>query len=207
MRLIISWKAILLLSAMAGAAGLPASTWSKLSESKAISAAIHGTTPGFAAKRLEPNRYELTFAGRRLISRANVESYLLYRAAILARKSRSTWFEFLHLPGEGGPSDHPARADSPLLAAKYRHWQPHWTYYLRNIGWQPWRPEWGTAFWSATVKPQEVDGYEAHAMIELGKGSRSAAHESSFVVADVTRDLAPIAFAIEHNARASPRRR
>jgi hypothetical protein len=143
---------------------------------------------------LAPNRYELTFAGQRLSSRATVEGYPLYRAAVLAREHRSPGFMLLHLPGQGGSADNPVHADMPL-GLKYAHWQPHWSYLPRGGNWQPWQPEWGVPFWAETVSPENVAGYEAHAIVEFS----NEVHRTAFATADVIADLATIAHAVEHN--------
>ena len=99
----------------------------------------------FASAEIGPGRFELTYSGIRFDSRNSVERYLLYRAALLARQNGATSFFLLYLPGEAGPSVHPAlpgRSSGP----DYRHWQPHWNYYVTGMGWQPWHPEWGAAF-------------------------------------------------------------
>jgi hypothetical protein len=134
-------------------------------------------------------RYELTFSGQQLRSRKQVERYLLYRAALLATQRGHSSFVFLHLPGEGGPEDHPVRSDS-TIAAPFGHWQPHWTYHQRSMGWQPWHPEWGTPFWSNTTSSKDVDQYEAHAMIEVGDGEELSGGSTAFDAAKVLSALA-----------------
>jgi hypothetical protein len=142
----------------------------------------------FKATEAGQRRYELTFSGQQLRSRKQVERYLLYRAASLARQGGYSWFVFLHLPGEGGPEDHPVRSDA-TIAAPYGHWQPHWTYRQRGMGWQPWHPEWSTPFWSEVVSSKDVDQYEAHVMIEVGRGEKPSGEPTAFDAAKVLSDL------------------
>lgn len=145
----------------------------------------------FTAAEAGEGRYEVTFSGRQLRSREQVERYLLYRAALLAKQRGYSWFLFLHLPGEGGPEDHPVRWDS-AINADYGHWQPHWSYHQRGVGWQPWRPEWGTPFWTNEANPKDVDQYEAHAMIELRSGEIPSGALTAFNAEKVLGDLEPI---------------
>lgn len=144
----------------------------------------------FASAEVEAGRFELTYSGKRFDSRDLVEQYLLYRAAVLAKKNGATSFLLLYLPGEGEPSVHPAlpkRSSGP----DYGHWQPHWNYYVSGLGWQPWRPEWGTAFWADSIDLVLVERYDAHAMIELGVGSLPQNDQPIFDVDEVIRSLEP----------------
>jgi hypothetical protein len=138
---------------------------------------------------VEPGRYELIFSGRQLkASRAGIEEYLLYRAALLGRKKGATSFSLLYLPGEEGPASHPAPA-STSTGSGYGHWQPHWTYYVTGLGWQPWHPEWGAAFWADRIDMTRVEKYEVHAIVELGDGDDLEEGQPRFMVGQVIRDL------------------
>jgi hypothetical protein len=144
----------------------------------------------FASTEVGAGRFELTYSGEQFGSRDTVESYLLYRAAVLARKNRATSFLLLYLPGEGGPSVHPALPKRPS-GPNYGHWQPHWNYYVTGTGWQPWRPEWGAAFWADEIDLARVQSYEAHAIIELLKDDRPREDQPVFNVNDVITHLEP----------------
>jgi hypothetical protein len=144
----------------------------------------------FATSEVTPGRIELTFAGKRFESRDRVERYLLYRAALLAKQNGASWFGLLYLPGEAGPDSHPARSSRPSQH-HYGHWQPHWNYYVSGLGWQPWHPEWGVAFWADSIDLSLVERYDAHAMIELGINRRPEEDKPIFDVDEVIRDLGP----------------
>lgn len=153
--------------------------------------ALQQSSPyGFSSTAMGANRFELTFRGRRFVSRDQVEGYLLYRAALVTRASGGRWFVLLHLPGERGAQDHPAR-QSPAFGQAYVHWQPHWSYQLTGQGWQPWHPEWGAQFWADARAPRDVEQFEAHAIIELRRGAFRADDPMAFDAARVVRDLAP----------------
>ena len=149
-----------------------------------------GTDGSFASSEVAPGRLEVTFSGKRFESRDRVERYLLYRAALLAKQNGASWFGLLHLPGEAGPDSHPARSVEPNQH-HYGHWQPHWNYYVSGLGWQPWYPEWGDAFWADSIDLSRVERYDAHAMIELGINRRPVADQPIFDVEEVIRDLGP----------------
>lgn len=144
-------------------------------------------SPGYASALVEENTYEVTYSGPWLGSRDAVEARLLYRAALLAKEHGSTWFRFLHMPGENGPLSHPSRS-SPSFGTAYGHWQPHWSY-RTEAGWQPWHPEWGDRFWADRIAKANVEGVEVHAMVELRRGALAAEEQTDFEVAAVLRDL------------------
>jgi hypothetical protein len=144
----------------------------------------------FASSEVAPGRLEVTFSGKQFESRDRVERYLLYRAALLAKQNGASWFGLLYLPGEAGPDSHPARSSGPGQQ-HYGHWQPHWNYYVSGLGWQPWHPEWGVAFWADDIDLSLVERYDAHAMIELGINRRPSEDQPIFDVDEVIRDLEP----------------
>jgi hypothetical protein len=140
---------------------------------------------------VEPGRYELIYSGRRLKApRAGIEQYLLYRAGLLARQKGAVSFSLLHLPGEEGPESHPA-SPGPSSGPGYGHWQPHWTYYVTGLGWQPWHPEWGAAFWADNIDLARVEKYEVHAIVALGGEEDLDEDQPEFRVDEVIRDLEP----------------
>lgn len=145
-----------------------------------------------AAVETAENQHEITFSGRRFTSRDQVEGYLLYRAALFAKQSGHRWFILLHMPGEGGPEAHPPRR-SPTFGQAYGHWQPHWSYYRPVFGWQPWRPEWGVRFWADDMDLRDVERFEVHAMIELGRGAVPRDPQMAFDAEAVLKDLQPLA--------------
>ena len=145
----------------------------------------------FTSSEVSPGRLEVTFSGKRFESRDRVERYLLYRAALLAKQNGASWFGLLYLPGEAGPDSHPTRSSRPGQH-DYGHWQPHWNYYVSGLGWQPWHPEWGAAFWAGSIDLSLVERFDAHAMIELGVGSRPQNDQPIFDVDEVVSDLEPV---------------
>ena len=144
----------------------------------------------FASSQVAPGRLEVTFSGQRFESQNPVELYLLYRAALLAKKNGASWFGLLYLPGEAGSDSHPAHSNGPG-ELHYGHWQPHWNYYVSGLGWQPWHPEWGVAFWAKGIDLSLVTRYDTHAIIELGINRRPAKDQPIFEVDEVIKSLRP----------------
>ena len=149
-----------------------------------------GADGSFASSEVAPGRLEVTISGKRFESQDRIERYLLYRAALLAKQNGASWFGLLYLPGEAGPDSHPARSSRPGQH-DYGHWQPHWNYYVSGLGWQPWHPEWGAAFWADGIDLSRVERYDAHAIIELGTDRGPSEDQPIFNVDDVIRDLEP----------------
>jgi hypothetical protein len=158
----------------------------------AAQAHVHGQTTQedglFAGTDAGDNRLEVTYSGSRFRSRDEAEAGLLYRTALLANDRGYSWFVLLHMPGEGGASHHPSRPNVGF-GKSYGHWQPHWNYYLADLGWQPWHPEWGAPFWTQQVDLQKVERFDLHAMVVLGRGKVPADNELAFDVASVLKDL------------------
>ena len=116
-------------SALAGCAvnggATPSSAAAAIPKNTAVNERSMPKEPlGYASAVVMENNYEITYSGPWLGSRDALEGGLLYRAALLANKHGSSWFRFLHMPGEAGPLSHPSRP-SPSFGAAYGHWQPH----------------------------------------------------------------------------------
>lgn len=143
--------------------------------------------PGVRISELAPGRFELVYSGTQFTSRDRIEQSLLLSAARLALAHGQQWFVLLPMPGE-----HPVRSTASF-GSRYGHWQPHWTYYLPEHGWQPWHPEWEAPFWTRDVDPGEVKRFQAHAMIALGRsadpGDATLLFDAKAVVHDLEQDF------------------
>lgn len=155
-----------------------------------VPATAQGAKPAtaFAYSEGGDGRFELTLSGKGVPSRDAVEGDLLRRAALLARSRGNAWFVLRHMGGEQ-PGQHRARTDA-TFGERYGHWQPHWSYKLAGTVWQPWHPEWGTAFWTNDVPAAMIQSFEVHAMIDVGNGPLPA-QETAFDANQVIRDLSP----------------
>lgn len=143
----------------------------------------------FSVRDAGEHRLEVTSTGVTFTSRDALEGALLLKAARLTLERGQGWFRLLHLPGER-PGVHPARTNAGF-GAKYGHWQPHWNYFQAGEGWQPWHPEWSAPFWTREVDRKNVERFELHAMIELGRGPLPRIGQTAFNAAAVRADLEP----------------
>lgn len=166
--------------------GLLAVAWAMITVSVPAAAQGDKSVPVFAYSDGGNGRFELTLSGAGVPSRDAIEGELLRRAAMVTRSRGHDWFVLLHMAGEH-PGQHPPRANA-AFGARYGHWQPHWSYKVGETLWQPWRPEWGTAFWTKEVDATQVQAFEAHAMIDLGDGPLPAGN-TAFDARQVIRDL------------------
>lgn len=166
--------------------GVAAIVSAMIAVSAPATAQQNNSTLTFASRESGSERFELTLSGTGVPSRDAVEGELLRRAALFTRSRGYDWFVLLHMAGEQ-PGQHPPRTD-PAFGARYGHWQPHWTYKIGEAVWQPWHPEWGAPFWTKEVDAAGVQAFEAHAMIEVGRGtlpSREAAFDAKQIIGDL----------------------
>lgn len=152
----------------------------------AVAALSPPAQPGISISEVAPDRFELVYSGTTFTSRDAPERALLLSSARLAIAHGQNSFTLLALEGER-QDDHPIRP-KVAFGGNYGHWQPHWTYYTAQYGWQWWHPEWGTGFWTKDVDPKTVTRFEVHAMIELGE-SGNLVDSLGFDAKEVVRDL------------------
>ncbi|MEI5686899.1 MULTISPECIES: CC0125/CC1285 family lipoprotein [Sphingomonas] len=131
---------------------------------------------GYSDRRIEPDRYLITFAGNSVTSRDTVERYLLFRAAELTLQNGYDYFVM-------------ANRDTDLQSRTYStpgigggwgyggfggYWGPSWRYYGRGFGWRSWDPWFGGGFgggpWGNDFDIRTIDRYEASAEIVMRRG-------------------------------------
>jgi len=149
--------------------------------------AAKSPTAAIAVSELTPGRFELVYSGAKFTSRDEVEGELLLSSARLSLAHGQQRFVLLAMPGEM-TGVHPARTN-PSYGAQFGHWEPHWSYYLPQTGWQPWHPEWGAEFWTKDTDPKLVERFQVHAMIQLGRDSTDENGSPAFNANDVVRDF------------------
>lgn len=144
------------------------------------SASPEGARYGYAERKIENNRYSISFNGNALTERDTVESYLLFRAAELTLEQgydyfvvsqRATDDETRLVPFGGGPS-------------RYGFY-PHYSWYSPRFGWHPFYDP----FWNDTTY-REVTRYEATAEVVLMKGQKPADNPQAFDARQVRDNLA-----------------
>ncbi|RZL51931.1 MAG: hypothetical protein EOP65_16550, partial [Sphingomonas sp.] len=103
---------------------------------------------GYSDRRIEPDRYLVSFAGNSVTSRDTVERYLLFRAAELTLQNGYDYFVMANrdtdlqsrtysTPGVGGGWGYGGFGG---------YWGPSWRYYGRGFGWRSWDPWFGGGF-------------------------------------------------------------
>jgi len=131
---------------------------------------------GYSDRRIEPDRYLVSFAGNSVTSRDTVERYLLFRAAELTLQNGYDYFVMANrdtdlqsrtysTPGVGGGWGYGGFGG---------YWGPSWRYYGRGFGWRSWDPWFGGGFgggpWGNDFDIRTIDRYEATAEIVMRKG-------------------------------------
>ncbi|WP_203311166.1 MULTISPECIES: CC0125/CC1285 family lipoprotein [Sphingomonas] len=125
---------------------------------------------GYSERRIEPDRFIVSFAGNSVTSRDTVERYLLFRAAeltlqngfdyfVMANRDTDRQSQVYTTPGIGG------------FGGFGGYWGPAWRYYGRGFGWRTWDP-WFGGFgpWDNGFDIRQIDRYEATAEIVMRHG-------------------------------------
>ena len=133
---------------------------------------------GYVEKRIEDNRYALTFNGNALTERETVESYLLYRAAELTLQQGFDYFIVSQRATDGRSSL------VPLAGRGYAGFRPDYVWYAPRYGWLPYQDP----FWDDTTY-REVTRYQATAEIVLFKGQKPATDPQAFDARQVKQNL------------------
>lgn len=134
---------------------------------------------GYAERRIEDNRYTLTFRGNSLTERDTVEAYLLFRAAELTLDKGYDYFVAAQRDTEGQSRLVPFGGTS-----RYGFY-PYYSWYAPPFGWRPFYDP----FWDDTTYRQ-VTSYEATAEIVLFKGAKPAGDPQAFDARQVRDNLA-----------------
>jgi hypothetical protein len=135
---------------------------------------------GYAERRIENNRYTISFNGNALTERDTVESYLLFRAAELTLEQGYDYFIVAQRATDG------ASRLVPFGAGPARYgFYPHYSWYAPRWGWRPYYDP----FWDDTTY-REVTRYEATAEIVLYKGQKPANDPQAFDARQVRDNLA-----------------
>ncbi|MEY4708837.1 MAG: hypothetical protein RJB58_2560 [Pseudomonadota bacterium] len=139
---------------------------------------LEGQATGYTDRALAQNRYRITFTGNTATPRETVETYLLLRAAEVARAAGSTHFMF---------DTRNTRANTSVQTVPYgpAAYDPFWG-----------RPRFG--YWGGWGWPYDpmVDvvvrtNYEAYAEIVLMTADQAAKEPRSLSAADVIARLGP----------------
>jgi hypothetical protein len=132
---------------------------------------------GYVERRIENNRFSLSFRGNSLTERDTVESYLLFRAAELTLENGYDYFIVSQRATDGNSRLVPFGG-----ASRYGFYQ---SWYAPHYGWRPFYDP----FWDDTTY-REVTRYEATAEVVLYKGQKPASDPQAFDARQVRDNLA-----------------
>jgi len=147
---------------------------------------------GFSDRRLEPDRYQVNFAGNSVTSRETVERYLLYRAAEVTVQAGYDWFETADRR-----TDRQARAVIDNYGygygwggygwgGPYCYWRPAWRGYYGGH-WGPW----GHPFWGGSTEVRTIEKFQASAEILLHKGPKPVGDPRAYDAREIMTNLGP----------------
>jgi len=154
------------------------------------SSAISG---GYSETRIDEEHFRVSFAGNRLTSREQVESYLLYRAAELTLLNGFDYFEIEDREIEH-QIERQARRDplyDPWYSPYHRSWRPYWRYYRQDHGWYHWYPYFGDPFWATRYDMRTIERFEASADIRMCCGVAPEDDPRVFDAREVTEKIGP----------------
>jgi hypothetical protein len=138
---------------------------------------------GYSERRIEDDRFTVTFAGNSVTSRQTVESYMLYRSAQLTVNSGYDWFETIERHTQGNTQV--VGAYDPWWGAYGPYWRPTWRAYGRR-GWGAWGPGWGPD-WDVST----ITRYEASTDIVMHHGAKPADNPRALDAHQVLTNLGP----------------
>lgn len=147
---------------------------------------------GFAERRLEENRYLVTFSGNSATPREEVELYLLYRAAQLTLDSGNDHFVLVERDTE---------ADTTYLAEPTFYGPPCWGPWRPGYGgwvYGPWGPAFAPGYWAGWGCPGwgagraiPITRYQAQAEIQVFPGPVPEGNPAAYDARQVLANLQP----------------
>lgn len=147
---------------------------------------------GYSDQRLEQNRYRLTFKGDSTTRRADVEDFLLYRAAELTLASGYDYF----MLGDRATDAHRQIETYPTFGPRFGPgFGPNFGYgpYSPYFGWSYYAPRWGwrsyyDPFWN-DMTVRQITEYQASAEVQMFKGEKPAGETRAFDARQVENNL------------------
>ena len=125
----------------------------------------HAGSGGYSEQQIEPNRWQVTFAGNSLTSRERVERYLLFRAAQLTTHQGFDWFQAV--------DRHTSRQTSVYADPDpyFSGWNgPYWGFYRSGFGWG--YGYWGDPFFGGPLDVEQITRYNATVEVVMGRGPK-----------------------------------
>lgn len=132
---------------------------------------------GYSEQKIEANRYRVTFNGNSATSRADVEIFLLYRAAELTLMEEMDYFQVVE---QHTDTKRTFRSNDPYLYGYYPYgYHRRFPYYAYGYP------------WSYASPVREIKRYEAHAFIVLHRGTKPVDDPSVYDAEEVISNLGP----------------
>ncbi|WP_448657629.1 CC0125/CC1285 family lipoprotein [Sphingomonas sp. CJ99] len=148
---------------------------------------------GYAEQQIEPDRFQVMFAGNSVTSRETVERYLLYRSAQLTLEQGYDHFVLANRDTDkqsrtvvndwGGPG-------FGAFGGGFGYWGPRWRFGGPRWGVGAWSP-WYDPFWDRQIDVRTINKYEAMAEIVMGKGPKPGNDVRAFDARAVVQSLGP----------------
>ncbi|MCC2976209.1 hypothetical protein LK533_05910 [Sphingomonas sp. PL-96] len=146
---------------------------------------------GYSDEQIEPNRFQVSFAGNTLTSRETVERYLLFRAAQLTVERGFDHFVLVDRDTERRTRTY--ATPDPYWGGGYGGfgaWSPYWRFHGPSFGWRGGWGGWGP-YGGGFNDVRTVDKYEAMAEILVGRGPKPANNVRAFDARAVIENLGP----------------
>ena len=160
---------------------------------------------GYSDRRIEDNRFLVSFAGNSVTSRDTVERYLFFRAAELTLQQGYDYF----LMADRDTNLQSRTFSTPGIGGGFGYggfggyWGPSWRYRGRGFGWRSWDPYFGGGFgggglgggfgghWGNNFYVRTIDRYEATAEIVMRKGPIPRDNIRAFNAKQVVDNIGP----------------
>jgi hypothetical protein len=155
---------------------------------------------GYSDRRIEPNRFLVSFSGNSVTSRDTVERYLFFRAAELTLQNGFDYF----LMADRDTNLQSRTYSTPGLGNGFGggfgyggfggYWGPSWRYRGAGFGWRSWDPYFGGGFggpWGNNFDVRTIDRYEATAEIVMRKGPIPRENIRAFDAKKVVDSIGP----------------
>jgi hypothetical protein len=143
---------------------------------------------GYSERQIEPNRFEVMFAGNSMTDRDTVERYLLFRSAELTMQQG---YDYFVMADRDVDKRSRTTVSRPFNAGAYGYWGPNWRYRGRGFGWRSWNPVFSDPFFGDRLDINTVDKYEASAEVVMGKGMKTAGDIRALNARDVMARIGP----------------
>jgi len=126
----------------------------------------HSASGGYSEQQIEPNRWQVEFAGNTLASRERVNRYLLFRSAQLTVNNGFDWFQAVDRNTSAQTSLY--TDPDPYFAGGWGG--PYWGVRRRGFGWG--YGYWNDPVWGGSLDVQQVTQYTATVEILMGRGPK-----------------------------------